>query len=221
EVHRLSDSEPPRPSSGDLTLLSPDFSAPETRALAISPDGKRVASAAGSTVRLWEMTTGKELPLLDGHWRAPSSIVLSSDGKTVVSWGGDRVVRRWEAATGKPLGAFAAPPRTTLAGFSGDGRTVALANGDTSIRLHDTTTGKELHRLKGQQNGIAALAFAPGGKVLASRGNGDNTIRLHDVARGVELRRITIRRPQNNGGGGGAGPILRGSPPRPRRYRPP
>ena len=214
ELHQLSDAEPAR-QGGGLAFVTEDFFAPEVRALALSPDGQRVAAAAGSTVRLWETTTGKELPLLAGHWRAPSAIVLSADGKTAVSWGFDRVVRRWETATGKSLGNFPAPPRTTLAAFSGDGRIIALANADNTIRLHDTTTSKELRRLKGGGNGTAALAFAPGGKVLAARSRGDNIIRLYDVARGVELRQIAIRPKARPAGGtvivfGGPGRDARG-----------
>jgi WD40 repeat protein/beta-lactamase regulating signal transducer with metallopeptidase domain len=222
ELRQLNDAEPPR-GGGGLVLVGGNFFAPESRALSISPDGKRVAAAAGSTVRLWELNTGKEVALLGGHWQAPSAIVLSPDGKTVVSWGFDRVVRRWEAASGKALGAFAAPARTRLAAIRADGRIIALANADNTIRLHDTTTGKESRRIEGPRGGIAALTFAPGGKVLALRGN-DNVIRLHDVARGTLERQITIqpanRRPQGQfvlvfGGGRpsrGTGPGVAFSP---------
>jgi WD40 repeat protein len=223
ELHQLADAEPAR-RGGGFVLTVPGTHGPESRALAVSPDGSRVAAAAGSTVSLWETATGKELPLLDGHWRAPSAIILSGDGKEVISWGGDRVIRRWEAATGRPLGAFPAPAGTTLAAFAADGRTAALANRDNTIRLHETVTGKELRRIKGPPNGTAALAFAPGAKVLAARGRGDDTIRLYDVARGAELRQIAVRRKNNNpdgrlviflnGGGGsrGTGPGLAFSP---------
>jgi WD40 repeat protein/beta-lactamase regulating signal transducer with metallopeptidase domain len=199
QLRQLSDAEPPRQVGGGFFIVTGGITSHEARALAFSPDGKRVASAAAGTIRLWEADTGNEVPLRQGHWRSPSAVVLSPDGKTAVSWGADRVVRSWEAATGKPLGAFAAPAGTRMAAFSGDGRTVALANADNTIRLHDTTTGKEVSRLKGHPGGTTALAFAPDGKVLASRGRGDNTVRLHDVVRGVELRQLTIepkRRPQ-------------------------
>ncbi|HEV3083081.1 MAG TPA: M56 family metallopeptidase, partial [Gemmataceae bacterium] len=210
-VQTLSEAEPPR-QTGGLVFIANDFSAPETRTLAISPDGQRIAAAAGSTVRLWDAATGKEMPLLDGHRRAPTAIILSHDGKTVVSWGSDRVIRRWEAATGKQVAAFPAPTRTTLAAFSADGQTIGLANADNTIRLHDTVTGRELRRLSGFTNGIAGLAFAPGGKVLAVRGRADSIIRLYDVAGGVELRQIFLRPRNNSGqgrvliiGGGGSG----------------
>ncbi len=192
ELHQLSDARAVL-RGGGLAFIVGGFSAPETRALAISADGKQVASAAGSTVRLWETATGKEVPLSDGHREAPSTIALSKDGKTLVSWGGDRVVRRWESATGKLLGAFPAPTGTTLAALSADGRTVALANVDNTIRLHDAATGEELHQIKAHANGTAALAFSRDGKVLASRGRADNSILLFDVVGGRELRRIAMR----------------------------
>jgi WD40 repeat protein/beta-lactamase regulating signal transducer with metallopeptidase domain len=216
ELHPLSNAQViQRGGGGGLVLVTPGLSAPETRASAISADGKWVASADGSTVRVWETATGKERPLSDGHHKAPTMITLSQDGKTVVSWGGDRVVRRWEAATGKLLGAFTAPPRTTQAALSRDGRTVALANADDTIRLHDAVTGKELHKLQGHANGTAALAFTPDGKVLASHGRSDNSIRLYDVAAGRELRQIALPREREPAQGrvliiGGGGPRATG-----------
>lgn len=221
EVRQFSGSAPPpRGGGGGFVLTSPDFFGPETRALAFSPDGKRIAAAAGSTVRVWGAATGKELPLPVGHGRAPTAIVLSRDGRVAVSWGADQVVRRWEATTGKSLGAFPAPPRTTRATLAPDSKTVALANGDGTIRLHDTATGKERNRLTGG-GGAAALAFTADGKTLAVRGN-DNTIRLYDVAGGTEIRQIALRPGPNpnrgtviflGGGGQGArGPGLAFSP---------
>src|SRR5262249_31585016 len=112
ELHQLGGGEVAQ-RGGALSLLG-GYSGPEARGVAISPDGKRLASAAGSTVRLWEMATGKELPLLEGHRRAPSSVAVTLDGKSVVSWGPDRVIRRWDAANGKSQGAFVAPSGTTL-----------------------------------------------------------------------------------------------------------
>jgi WD40 repeat protein/beta-lactamase regulating signal transducer with metallopeptidase domain len=208
EVRHLGDAEPVPQGSGLIFL--PGASGPETRALAISPDGTQIATAAGSTVRVWETATGKELPLSEGHRQAPSAITLVTDGKTAVSWGADQVVRRWEAATGKSLGAFPAPSGTTVATFSAAGRTAALANADNTIRLHDLATGKELRRLPAHEGGTAALAFTAEGKVLAARGLGDNIIRLYDVALGTELRRMALRTGNNGAGNGYL--ILGGSP---------
>jgi WD40 repeat protein len=191
ELFQLGDAAPAQP-GGAVILARPGAVTPEVRNLAFSPDGQRLATASASTVRLWDCTTGKELLLSDGHQGPLAAVALSADGKTVVSWGADRTVRRWEAATGKPLGSFRPPQGTTVAAFSPDGRAVALAKAGNGIQFVDTATGKELHNLSGPPTGIGALAFSPDGKVLAARG-GDNAVMLYDVARGSELRPIVAQ----------------------------
>src|SRR5262249_2191167 len=136
-----------------------------------------------------EVGTGKEQQLTGGHRGPVSALGMSPDGKTLASRGGDNVIRRWDAVTGKELGAFPTQVGTQSAAFSPDGRTVALGVGNT-VRLIDVAGGKELHQLKGPANGSTALVFSPDGKVLAARGNTD--IRLYEVARGVELKSITL-----------------------------
>jgi WD40 repeat protein/beta-lactamase regulating signal transducer with metallopeptidase domain len=216
ELYQVSEAVPaPRPTGG-LVFIAGGFTNPEARALAISPDSKQVAAASGSTVRIWDTATGRELPLLGGHRRTPTAITVARDGKTLLTWGADRVIRRWDAATGRELGTFPAPLRSTLAAFTADGGIAALANEDGTIRLHDPATGRELHRLKAHPGGAAALAFAPDGKVLASRGS-DNTLRFFDVARGAELRRVALRQGPNQPQ---TGVIVLGGPGRPRSTGP-
>jgi WD40 repeat protein len=208
ELHQFGEAQAAQ-QGGGLAFLGA-VSRPEALALAISPDGKQVAAGAGSSVRVWETATGKELPLLDGHRRPPSAVTLSADGTSAVSWA-DRMVRRWDTATGKLQGAFPAPAGTRMANFSPDGRSVALANADNTIRVHETATGKELYKIAGPQGGTAALAFAPDGKMLAARGSADNTIRLYDVAAGTELRQMALR-PANNPAPGGGTVLILGGP---------
>src|SRR5205085_702591 len=98
--------------------------APELRTLAFSPDSKRIATAAGGTVRMWSAATGKEIPLSDGHQGPLAAVVLSADGKTAVSRANDGTVRRWDAVTGKVLTGFRLPQGP--AAFSADGRSVAV-----------------------------------------------------------------------------------------------
>jgi WD40 repeat protein len=200
ELQQLSAAEPAERVgglAGGLMFLNSGFAAPEARVLAISTDGKKVAAASGHSVRVWAVATGKEVALLAGHRRPPSAITVSSDGASVVSWGPDRLIYRWET-TGKPPTTFPAPPRTTLAALAADGRMIALANADNTIRLHDTATGEELRQIKEHAKGTAALAFAPHGKVLAWRG-ADNVVRLYDVAKGTELREFALRPGSNPG----------------------
>ena len=68
-------------------------------ALAFSPDGKTLASAAGfgeSDIRLWEVATGSEIGRLEGHHSWVGSLVFWPDGKKLASCSADQTIRVWD-----------------------------------------------------------------------------------------------------------------------------
>jgi hypothetical protein len=70
-------------------------------AVAFSPDGRRLASAAhDGPVRLWDPATGAELAALTGHTDTVYAVAFSPDGRRLASTGDDRTVRLWDPATG-------------------------------------------------------------------------------------------------------------------------
>jgi len=91
-------------------------------AAAISPDGKLIAAAGirgsvaiiDSAVRTLERTlVGPGLPV----W----SVAFFPDGRTLLTGGTDRMIRRWDAVTGEPLGTVVmGAPEDPLAAFAGD-----------------------------------------------------------------------------------------------------
>lgn len=66
-------------------------------ATAFSPDGRRlVSSSHDNTLKLWDVTTGREVATLHGHeFRATCVAFLDND--TIVSGGHDNQVRFWDA----------------------------------------------------------------------------------------------------------------------------
>ncbi|WP_342148706.1 c-type cytochrome [Methylorubrum sp. SB2] len=91
-------------------------------ALALSPDGTRLAAAgAGGTVSVIERPTAKVRYTLVGPGLPVWSVAWRPDGSELITGGGDRLVRRWDAATGAPIGPLAMPrPADTLAAFHGE-----------------------------------------------------------------------------------------------------
>jgi WD40 repeat protein/serine/threonine protein kinase/class 3 adenylate cyclase len=71
------------------------------KALALSPDGRLLASGAGfveSTIRLWDVASGREIRRLEGHRAWVPQIVFWPDGKTLASANGDQTIRLWDVS---------------------------------------------------------------------------------------------------------------------------
>ncbi|HUB24236.1 MAG TPA: serine/threonine-protein kinase [Tepidisphaeraceae bacterium] len=71
-------------------------------ALAFSPDGKTLATAAGfgeSDIRLWDVATGKEIGRLTGHASWVGSLVFWPDGTKLASASADQTIRIWDVAS--------------------------------------------------------------------------------------------------------------------------
>jgi cytochrome c len=104
------------------TLGEVDASPNPVIALAISPDGNLVAAAGirGSVAvidrkrrRLAITLVGPGLPV----W----SVAFFPDSRTLLTGGADRMIRRWDASSGEPIGAAVlGTPEDPLAAYAGD-----------------------------------------------------------------------------------------------------
>eukprot|EP00628_Pelagophyceae_sp_CCMP2097_P027927 CAMPEP_0184194994 /NCGR_PEP_ID=MMETSP0976-20121227/4773_1 /TAXON_ID=483370 /ORGANISM="non described non described, Strain CCMP2097" /LENGTH=129 /DNA_ID=CAMNT_0026499429 /DNA_START=43 /DNA_END=428 /DNA_ORIENTATION=+ len=68
-----------------------------------SPDGKRLVTASGRTVHLWDAETGALQAILVGHTGAVTSCAFSPDGKRILTASNDKTARVWDAETGALL----------------------------------------------------------------------------------------------------------------------
>jgi WD40 repeat protein/serine/threonine protein kinase len=163
------------------------------RAVAYSADGRYALSGSGwpagdSTVRLWNVATGKEVRRFEGHAGYVSGVALSADGRRALSGHEDRTVRLWDVGTGKEVRSFEGHEHPVLAvAFSPDGRRALSGSQDRTIRLWDVETGREVRKFEGHNGWVVSVAFSPDGRRAASGGR-DSTLRLWEVETGKELR---------------------------------
>jgi cytochrome c len=91
-------------------------------AVAVSPDGKRVAAAGiRGSVAIIDRATRRLKHTLVGPGLPVWSVAFFPDSHTLLTGGTDRMIRRWDAVTGEPAGGVAVgTPADPLAAYAGD-----------------------------------------------------------------------------------------------------
>ncbi len=89
---------------------------------AISPDGKLIAAAGiRGSVAIIDRGSRKLERTLVGPGLPVWSVAFFPDGRTLLTGGADRMIRRWDAVTGEPVGTvMMGTPADPLAAFAGD-----------------------------------------------------------------------------------------------------
>jgi RNA polymerase sigma factor (sigma-70 family) len=149
-------------------------------ALHYTPDGKRLASAGGSAIHLWDVATRRAVHPAQGHQARLEAVAFSPTAGLLASAGNDRVIILWDAATGKEVRRILGHGFGVSAlAFSPDGKRLASGgnNSDASVRVWEVATGKQLAWFEGHKY-VSHLRFSPDGKRLVSGDAIDSTVRV-------------------------------------------
>ena len=161
--------------------------------IAISPDGKIVASgSADTTIIFWDFASGKILNKLKGHSSQITALAFTPDGKQLVSGSTDKTIKVWDVNTGNEL-------RTISEGLSQgiydveispDGKWIAtgswqLTNTSPPVegfaKIFDLQTGKEIKKYFMTPHPCSSIKFTSDGKKLVIGGWGFH-IKIYDLA---------------------------------------
>jgi WD40 repeat protein len=137
------------------------------QSFAVSPDGNQLLLPTETDYVLWDLKAGEvrhRWPEANGNGRG----AFAPDGRSVVTY--DKILRRWDLATGKNLYAdrsglgHTAPVRRLF--FSPDGTRLFSIGDDRTARVWDVSTTKPLRSIQIEASRIDAWAVTPDGGTL-------------------------------------------------------
>ncbi|MCB0549653.1 MAG: WD40 repeat domain-containing protein [Phaeodactylibacter sp.] len=196
-------------------------------ASAISPDGKKAATAS-NLIRIWDLTAQKELFALTGHRRAINSVSFFAGGARLVSASDDGTVKLWDVATQRELASFSGPSGhvARFARMSQDGsRMIALFEVDENsanagnfsvsgpgafplsgqVSVWEVQDNKLIFNSKEMELGnvtLTSAALSPDGYKIAiglfNEGVNTRAIKIWDISRAKP--RLAFHNPNYHGG---------------------
>jgi WD40 repeat protein len=166
-------------------------------ALALSRDGRLLAAGGrsgsaghGHPVRLYDLSEGTLIGLLQGHDDAVLSLDFSPDGERLVSGSTDDTAIIWDVASRKALHRLSGHKGdVNAARFTADASEVVTASDDNTLKLWDASDGALVSTLTGHADKVIALAVSLMDGQVAS-GALDGTINFWDLVNGRVVKEI-------------------------------
>ncbi len=144
-------------------------------AMAVSPDGKTIASSGEDLViHLWDKNTGEIKSTLEGYRNPVKYLTFSNDGRYLLGAGGPEI-RIWDISYGtwkiykKPV------THVYNLDFNQDATQFLSTSLNNSFYLWDREEGKVIHTFEAHSKTALAAAFSPDNKWIAS-GSLDQTV---------------------------------------------
>ena len=139
----------------------------QVQAVAVSPDGARLASAAwDGWIGLWDARTGEIDGMLRGHEAGVNDVVFARDGSAIYSASADGTIRVWDAATGEETRILVRHGFGVTKLVLGDGW-LAYGAIDGGTRVVDLDSEEELADLTLERRPILSMALSPNETELA------------------------------------------------------
>jgi WD40 repeat protein len=178
--------------------------------LVFSPDDRLLATATfrSSTIKLWEIATGRELRDLSTGGQssigAAPFIAFSPDGRLLAATGANNSVKVWEVVNGREVqtlsgaqASFMSALGVSFIGFSADGKKLVTIS--DAIRVWDTASWQATRTIdtasmnpSGFTGGDGGVALSPDGNQLARVESDGSKITILDLNSGGATRSISL-----------------------------
>jgi WD40 repeat protein len=163
----------------------------EVWGISFNPQGDMLAVASDDrTVKVWRVSDGTLLHVLEGHTRDVWRVAFSPDGMLLASASLDSTVKLWRTDDWQLVRVLEGHDDAvrTIA-FSSDGLMLASGSRDATIKLWSVNTGELIQTIPKTSSAIFSIVFTPDDQVLASTSN-DRSIKLWQVQDGTLVHKL-------------------------------
>lgn len=161
-------------------------------AVAMAEAGNEVFSGSiDNDIKVWDLRAKKVVYNLPGHADTITSLSISPDTQTLLSYSHDNTARTWDIRPFAPAdrslrtfdGAQVGLEKTLLrASWDPEGKQIAAGGGDGTVTIWDNKSGRMLHKLPGHKGTVNDVRISPGGDMLLSAST-DKTLLLGEMPR--------------------------------------
>jgi WD40 repeat protein len=164
--------------------------------MAINPDGTKLITGIGNSIRLWDIATGayRECTGYSGDLRSlaysPDGRFFTSSTASISGRPSDNTIKVWDDETGQIAMSLTGHTGDILSiAYSPNGQQIVSCSRDGTIKLWDTVSGRILRSISAD---CTIVAYCPDGRRIAAATN--NRIIIYDTQNGRELNAFTGHR---------------------------
>lgn len=132
---------------------------------------------------------------LTQHSDSVWSLILSPDGKTLISGSADQTIKVWNVETGEVLNTlFGHTDVVRSLALAPDGKTLISGSGDRTIKIWDLQTNQLIQTLE-QESPVWSVAVSPDGQTFVS-GSDDGILKIWSLPTGDLVQTISAHQRQ-------------------------